>query len=277
VIGLIAHLALLAGLDSAVGLGGSGWVVGIACGVITNAGLASGLVRQTAQHGTDTLGPADWVTLTRATLAGGVAALTADSFSRITPVAALLALTVVALALDAVDGRVARRTETASTLGARFDMEVDAFLILVLSVCVARSTGAWVLAIGAARYAFLAAGWLLPWMRASLPPRYWRKVVAAMQGIVLTFAVADVLPRYVTDAALAASLALLTESFGRDVCWQWRHWRVERGRSVTSPRWPILSDGRGHHVEPVTASRRQGARWGEAIGDRDAIPSETAS
>ena len=39
--------------------------------------------------------------------------------------------------------------------------------------------GAWVLAIGAARYAFLAATWPLLWMRAQLPPRLWRKTVAA--------------------------------------------------------------------------------------------------
>ena len=122
-----------------------------------------------------------------------------------------------------VDGWVARRTGTASTLGARFDGEVDAFLILVLSVYVAPSAGAWVLAIGAARYAFLAAGWLLPWMRAPLPPRYWRKVVAATQGIVLTIAAADVLPLALTQAALVAALALLAESFGRDVWWLWRH------------------------------------------------------
>ena len=43
-----------------------------------------------------------------------------------------------ALALDGVDGQVARRTGTASELGARFDMEVDAFLILVLSVAAGR-------------------------------------------------------------------------------------------------------------------------------------------
>ena len=43
----------------------------------------------------------------------------------------------VALALDGVDGQVARRTGTVSALGARFDMEVDAFLVLVLSVHVA--------------------------------------------------------------------------------------------------------------------------------------------
>ena len=106
-------------------------------------------------------------------------------------------------------------------MGARFDGEVDAFLILVLSVYVARSAGAWVLAIGAARYAFLAAGWLLPWMREPLPPRYWRKVVAATQGIVLTIAAADVLPLALTQAALVVALALLAESFGRDVWWLW--------------------------------------------------------
>ena len=153
--GLIAQVLLLAALAGTVGLGGAGWVVGVACGVITNAALARGLSR----HRSDRLGPADWVTLARATLAVGVAALTADSFDQPAPVAMLVALAVVALALDAVDGWVARRNGTTSALGARFDGEVDAFLILVLSVYVARSAGAWVLAIGAARYAFLAAGW----------------------------------------------------------------------------------------------------------------------
>ena len=129
-----------------------------------------------------------------------------------------MTLTVVALALDWVDGWVARRNGTTS-LGARFDGEVDAFLILVLSVYVARSAGAWVLAIGAARYAFLAAGWLLPWLREPLPPRYWRKVVAVTQGVVLTIAAADVLPLALTQAALLVALGLLAESFGRDVWW----------------------------------------------------------
>jgi hypothetical protein len=56
-------------------------------------------------------------------------------------------------------------------------------------------------------------------MRAQLPPRYWRKTVAAIQGITLTVAAADVLPRRGTEAALVVALALLTESFGRDVWW----------------------------------------------------------
>ena len=56
---------------------------------------------------------------------------------RVRPGRPLVGLTAVALALDGVDGRVARRTETVTAVGARFDMEVDAFLILVLSVYVA--------------------------------------------------------------------------------------------------------------------------------------------
>ena len=196
VTGLIAQMLLLAALAGTVGLSRAGWVVGVTCGVLTNALLARGLARYRA----DRLGPADWVTLTRATLAGAVAALTADSFGRPAPVRTLVALTVVALTLDAVDGWVARRTETESTLGGLFDGEVDAFLILVLSVYVARSAGAWVLAIGLARYAFLATGWRLPWMRRRLPPRYWRKVVAATAGVALTFAVPDILPRFLTNA-----------------------------------------------------------------------------
>jgi phosphatidylglycerophosphate synthase len=215
---LIAALAGTVAL-SGVGLNPAGWVVGVACGVITNAALARGL----SHYRADRLGPADWVTLARATLAVGVAVLIADSFDQPAPVTLLVSLTALALVLDAVDGWVARRTRTTATLGARFDAEVDAFLILILSVYVARSTGAWVLAIGAARYAFLLAGWPLPWMREPLPPRHWRKVVAATQGIVLTVAAADVLPPALTQAALVVALALLAESFGRDVLWLWRN------------------------------------------------------
>jgi phosphatidylglycerophosphate synthase len=134
-----------------------------------------------------------------------------------------VALAAVALALDAVDGWVARRTNTVSALGARFDMEVDAFLILALSVEAARELTPWVLAIGLARYLLGAAGWKLAWLREPTPARYWGKVVAAMQGIVLTTAVAGVLPRQVVLAALGVALALLAESFGRQVWWLRRH------------------------------------------------------
>jgi phosphatidylglycerophosphate synthase len=217
--GIVAQIAMVAALAATIGLSAAGWVVGVACAAIMNAALIRGVRR----YRTNRLGPADWVTLARATLAVGVAALVADSFGEPAHVTTLVTLSAVALALDAVDGWVARRSETTSKLGAQFDGEVDAFLIVVLSVYVARSTGAWVVAIGLARYAFFAAGWIWPWMRAPLPPRYWRKVVAATQGIVLTVAAADVVPPALAKAAILGALALLCESFGRDTWWLWSH------------------------------------------------------
>ena len=216
--GLTAQGLLLAGLAGSAGLGVAGWAVGVACAMTMATALARGLARSAGGR----LGPASWVTLARATLAVGVAALAADSFTRDTPVALLVTLAAVALALDLVDGRVARRTGTASALGARFDGEVDAFLILALSVYVAPVYGAWVLAIGAARYLFLAGECVVPWMRAPLPPRRWRKLVAAAQGIALTVAAAEVLPRGLTQALLVAALAALAVSVGECTWWLWR-------------------------------------------------------
>jgi phosphatidylglycerophosphate synthase len=230
-IGLLGQVVVLAALAVTVGLGPAGWLVGIGYGVVTCAALTRGLDLYRARG----LGPADRVTLTRATLVGGVTALTVDSLYRDVPLRVLVAVAIVALSLDFVDGRVARRTGTASALGARFDMEVDAFLLLVFSVYLTRPFGAWVLAIGAMRYAFVVAGWLLPWMRATLPPRFWRKTVAAIQGIVLVVATAGVLPWPVTAAALAVSLALLVESFGHDVAWLWRRRPAVTAAAVVLP------------------------------------------
>lgn len=212
--GSAALLALLVVLATTVGLGALAWVTGLVCGVA--------LVWAVARAGPLTLGPADLITLLRAVLGCALAALVTDSFLDPPATGVLVGLAVLALLTDAVDGRVARRTGTVSRFGARFDGEVDAFLILVLSVYVAASVHLWVLIIGLARYAFAVAGWVLPWMRAQLPLRYWRKVVTAVQGIVLTVAAAAVAPPRLTTAALIVALAMLGESFGRDVLWLWR-------------------------------------------------------
>ena len=188
--GLIAQAALLAVLAGTIGVSTLGWLVGLGCGALAVGLLSYALIRRNAT----VLGPADLVTLLRAVLVGGVAALVADSFVHVVPAGPLTTLAVVALALDAVDGRVARRTGTASAVGARFDMEVDAVLVFLLSVYVARSLGLWVLAIGSAYYMLVVARWALPWLRGEMPPRYWCKVVAAVQAIVLTTVAAGVSP-----------------------------------------------------------------------------------
>jgi phosphatidylglycerophosphate synthase len=218
ILGMLATAALLGVVSAAASLGVAGWIAGLATGSAAAALIATARMRsdEPAIH------PADWVTLTRAVLIAGVAGLVADSFGRPVSSTAIVTLSSVALALDAVDGQVARRTGTVTTLGARIDGEVDAFLILLLSIAVSLDYGSWVLVIGAARYALLLAGWLIPWLAAPLPARYWRKVVAAVQGIVLTVAASGLPDRLVGMLAVGAALLLLAESFGHDVIWLYR-------------------------------------------------------
>ncbi|MDX6331391.1 MAG: hypothetical protein QOI83_3774 [Streptomycetaceae bacterium] len=215
-----AQILLVVLLGTAIGLGPAGWLTGLAFALATWAILTHALSRSWPRP--PSFGPANRVTLARAILVGGVTTLVADSFESPPSVAVLVALATVALILDAVDGQVARRTGTATLLGARFDMEVDAVLILVLSVYVAVPLGAWVLLIGLMRYVFVAAARVLPWLRGPLPPSTARKAVAALQGIVLLVAGAGIIPRSAAFAAVLLALALLVWSFGRDIRWLWR-------------------------------------------------------
>jgi hypothetical protein len=72
------------------------------------------------------------------------------------------------------------------------------------------------------RYAYVAAGWVLPWLRGQLPPRYWRKVVTAVSGIALTLAASGLVSALIGQIVLGTALLLLIESFGRDVIWLFR-------------------------------------------------------
>jgi phosphatidylglycerophosphate synthase len=214
--GAAIQLALLTTLSVTVGLHPVGWSVGVAFGAGTWLLLVLSL------RETRSLGLANVVTLARTILIGGVTALVADAVTQHVPMIVVIVLASVALALDAVDGYVARSTGTTTKFGARFDMEADAFLILVLSGYVALSLGPWVLAIGLMRYAFVAVGWLLPWLRAPLPPNFPRKVVAAIQGIALAGVGTGVLSTPIAMVAVGVALALLVWSFGRDILWLWQ-------------------------------------------------------
>lgn len=223
--------AALLSLDAlASALSAAGWAAGLVYLVVSSALVSRGLGRRGAQR----LGAANAVTATRSTLIGVVTAVVVTSLTQ--PVSALLLVGIVVptLALDAVDGWVARRTGSASPLGARFDMEADAFLLLVLCAYDVRIVGAWILAIGLMRYAYVAVGWALPWMRAAVPLRYWRKVVTAVCGIALTLVATGLLPSPFEVLAGLVALGLLVESFGRDIIWLARV--NSRARSlVTSP------------------------------------------
>lgn len=137
----------------------------------------------------------------------------------------LSAIALVVLMLDGADGWLARRYGAATRFGARFDMELDAAFILILCglVWAQGKVGAWVLLIGLMRYAFVAAGLLLPRLRRPLPPSRRRKTVCVIQvGVLVLCLVPAVGPAFAVPAA-AAALALLTVSFALDVRWLLRH------------------------------------------------------
>jgi phosphatidylglycerophosphate synthase len=125
------------------------------------------------------------------------------------------------MVLDGVDGQVARRTRSATAFGARFDMELDSLLMLVLAALVWRSgqVGPWVLLLGLPRYLFVAAGRLRPWLRAPLPERVRRKAGCVIQGIALLVCLGPIVPSGLATVVAALTLALLVSSFAVDVVW----------------------------------------------------------
>ncbi|RSM72511.1 CDP-alcohol phosphatidyltransferase [Actinoplanes sp. ATCC 53533] len=253
IVGLAAHVILVTALAATVGVSAAGWLAGAAYAVVLAVVLGAGLRRT----GMRALGPANAVTLGRATLVGGVTALVVTSFTAPVPTPVLVTLVGVALALDGVDGQVARRTNSTTKLGARFDMEVDAFLILVLSVFVAGTFGWWTIAMGAARYVFVAASWAWPWLNAPLPPKFSRKVVAAVQGVALVVATASLLPEAVAFVLVAAALASLTWSFGRDVQWlaaEERRRRLADARARVAARRTVLLPSPRLRPQPAPAN-----------------------
>lgn len=168
------------------------------------------------------LGAANQITLVRATLVMPMAGLTLQPAALTAETLWwIVAISIVAVALDGVDGMVARRRGQETRFGARFDMELDAFLMLVLSVLVWRTgrVDAWVLSIGALRYLFVAAGRLCPLLTADLPASLRRKAICVVQGVALIVCLAPIVPPELAIRAAAGALALLVCSFAVDVVW----------------------------------------------------------
>jgi phosphatidylglycerophosphate synthase len=226
-----AHAAFAGALGLAVAaaislvLGGAVQALPATAGLMLFAGLLVALKRQLAgYHPFPRLGTANRITLVRS----GVACLIASRALDPAPLDAterwvLVALAGTALLLDGADGWAARRQGLASAFGARFDMETDAFAIAVLSVTVVKagSVAHWVLAIGAMRYLYLAAGCLLPVLR-GLPPACAfadrrRKTIAVVQSLALLVALAPALPPSWAGATCALALGLLVYSFAADI------------------------------------------------------------
>ena len=207
-------------------------VVGGAVGALpalTGLTLFTGLLIAAARglvlhHPHPRLGAANRITLVRAGIACLIAARVIDPVPLGEPERWLLvAIAGAALLLDGADGWAARRQRLASDFGARFDMEVDAFVILVLATTVAKAAAApcWVLAIGGMRYLYLAAGWLFPLLRRPLPlyriADRRRKTIAVIQSVALLIALAPATSSSWAAIVCAIALSMLVYSFASDI------------------------------------------------------------
>jgi phosphatidylglycerophosphate synthase len=171
-----------------------------------------------ARHPHAGFGAANRVTLLRLGVTALLAALLGENLPSQAWWAVVVLATAIAL-LDAVDGPLARRSGMASDFGARFDMETDALFTLVLCALVwqAGQAGAWVLASGLMRYAFVAAARAWPWLAGELPPSRRRQTLCVVQITTLIVCLGPIVPPLLASALAAASLALLTLSFAIDV------------------------------------------------------------
>ena len=189
------------------------------------AGLLFAVERGLATHHPHPrLGAANRITLVRAAIACLIAARAIEPAPLGTLERWLLAAVAgAALMLDGADGWAARHQGLTSAFGARFDMEVDAFAILVLAIMVAKAHAVpyWVLAIGAMRYFSLAAALAFPLLRRPLPPRpiadRRRKTIAVIQSVGLTVSLVPATSPGWAGAICGTALALLTYSFAADI------------------------------------------------------------
>lgn len=221
-------------LRELLALGALTWVAGIAIGSLAGFGLgyvikalvvyASGAVLVwrglPKAHPHPRFGPANRVTLLRMALSALLAAVVGEPLGQPDTIAwvIVVAATVTAV-LDAADGPLARRSGMASDFGARFDMETDAWLTLVLCGLIVQfdKAGAWVLAAGLMRYAFVAAARLWPWLSGTLPASLRRKAVCVAQITTLIVCLGPIVPHALSSALAAASLLVLAWSFAVDV------------------------------------------------------------
>lgn len=184
-------------------------------------GLSIGFLQQ--HHPFARFGAANQITTLRAILVSLVAGLVGEPKLPSVAAAAVAASVVVTL-LDGVDGWLARRERIASPFGARFDMEIDALLILALSVLAWRhqKAGAWVILSGLLRYGFVAGGAVAPWLREPLLASRRRQTICVIQIAALTLVMLPAIEPPASTAIAGTALAALSCSFLIDTLWLWR-------------------------------------------------------
>lgn len=213
---LLNAIAILAAAV-VTGFLGSPWPV-----LLTGAGLLGGLIvvardRWTAQGH---FGMANGVTALRLGVIGFLPAAAASGPT------VLVALSILVLAMDGIDGWLARRQGLSSAFGSFFDKETDALLLLVLcflAVFDARLPG-WIVGAGLLRYGFVIFLFVTPTPEKTEEASEWARYIYG--ATVVSVLAAYVLPLdWAYPLALIATVAL-AGSFAQSV------WRVLQRQPV---------------------------------------------
>lgn len=169
------------------------------------------------------LGPANAITLLRGSIGASAAGM--GVLALFSPLSAsltwtVLVLAMLALALDGLDGWVARRMDCASPFGGRLDMELDGMFTIALSFWAWSSgaAGAWILLSGALRPLFIVATRIWPWMDRPLFQSEHRRVICVVQIATLIGALSPLLAPWSAWIAAIGLLSLIY-SFGIDTLW----------------------------------------------------------
>lgn len=179
----------------------------LASGVGAAALVASFVHARAHRSARGGLAAANLVTLARLLLVAVLPLL-----AREVPLVAIGAITLGLLALDGVDGRVARARGESSAFGAAFDMETDALTVLVLGLVLHARAGilAWVLIAGDWRYAFALAVAFVPAVGDCPPSPLYRRICGLL---VVALALAFVPWPLVARASAAVGTLLVSWSF----------------------------------------------------------------
>lgn len=126
---------------------------------------------------------------------------------------ALAGCAVSVLALDVLDGYLARRLGVASDFGSSFDVETDALFVMVLSLllCERGAAGPWVILAGAWRYLYV----LAPLIVKTEEPQQRRSVLGRLAFVLMvaSFVLGFLLPPELSQPVVALGVVAVSASF----------------------------------------------------------------
>ena len=143
-----------------------------------------------------------------------------NNYTNILPILFFISLT-----LDGLDGYLARFLNQTSKFGARFDLETDTLLLLVLSfsLYINMNANLSVFLIPLYRYVFFILQIKFKWLEFSLPKSIRRSFICFFVTFLLIICHLPYLTAYLIGTLINFSILLITFSFLEDIIWLYRN------------------------------------------------------